>query len=439
MNQAGCSARALPCSLEMFHAAIIVLGYVVFSTRVLRLMTSDPSDTDPFGDKVAFFFFYSIVAILMASQPQRLLASLRIVPDLVALHLLGIASLVWSVAPGATLSRLTALIGTSLFGVYLARFHTGTSVLRLLPVGALATSIISFGLIFLAPSIGIAQGGPWAGTWVGAYEEKNTMGGMAGLSALICVVALRAQRHGRSIPLLGFVLNFILLAFSNSLTAQITFAACLIVALAPREIIRGFLRFLPIVIILLVPAILMLVSVVSSADLSQLLESLGKDEALSGRLPLWENVLPFLRANFWFGSGYEAFWTKQNLPVRIIELRLHFRPYYSHNGLIELWLGLGFVGLVAFFVVFCKYVANLFRLLYIFPNDGVLILGLLLLVTFCVANFSESVILSRNSLLWVLFVMLHIRLAAGIQSLSPKMAVATKPTPVVAAGPTRMT
>ena len=79
MNQEGRSGGAAPRSPEAFGEAIIFLGYVIFSTRVLRLMTSDPSDPDPFADKIAFFFFYAIVVILMTAQPQRLLALVLLV------------------------------------------------------------------------------------------------------------------------------------------------------------------------------------------------------------------------------------------------------------------------------------------------------------------------------------------------------------------------
>lgn len=73
-----------------------------------------------------------------------------------------------------------------------------------------------------------------------------------------------------------------------------------------------------------------------------LIQGAGRDATLTGRTELWEVVLhmdprPIL------GHGFESFWLGDRLKE--LHTMYHFKPNQAHNGYIEVYLNLGWVGL----------------------------------------------------------------------------------------------
>jgi exopolysaccharide production protein ExoQ len=76
-----------------------------------------------------------------------------------------------------------------------------------------------------------------------------------------------------------------------------------------------------------------------------LLKGLGRDSTFTGRTDLWPVVLS-MASNPIFGQGFESFW----LGERLIRLQSiwFWKPNQAHNGYIEMYLNLGWVGLFLF-------------------------------------------------------------------------------------------
>ncbi len=133
-----------------------------------------------------------------------------------------------------------------------------------------------------------------------------------------------------------------------------------------------------------------------------LLEFLGKDATLTGRVPLWHLVDPEIVHRPLLGYGYGVFWSEAN-PVawRIWEVSGWQAPH-AHNGYRDLLLGVGSVGLVLFGLVTVRALRQGTDLCSAEPRQGWL---------WCVAtigaslamNLSESTFLMQNDLMWVLF------------------------------------
>jgi exopolysaccharide production protein ExoQ len=91
-------------------------------------------------------------------------------------------------------------------------------------------------------------------------------------------------------------------------------------------------------------------------------ESLGRGSELSGRAPLWRDLLE-LHTNPILGTGFESFWLGDR-PQQLEGL-FFYLPNEAHNGYLETYLTLGLVGvflLVGLFVAtFWKIRAELFR------------------------------------------------------------------------------
>ena len=79
---------------------------------------------------------------------------------------------------------------------------------------------------------------------------------------------------------------------------------------------------------------------------------IGKDPTMSRRTELWKMSLADIQENPLLGYGYGAFWDTTSRPARLIREEVWKEAPHSHNGYIELALGLGLVGLGAYSLVF---------------------------------------------------------------------------------------
>jgi O-antigen ligase len=74
-----------------------------------------------------------------------------------------------------------------------------------------------------------------------------------------------------------------------------------------------------------------------------LVQAVGRDSTLTGRTDIWKDVLP-LTVSPLFGAGYESFWLGPRLD-KIWSKDWGARPNQAHNGYLEVYLDLGWVGL----------------------------------------------------------------------------------------------
>jgi exopolysaccharide production protein ExoQ len=125
---------------------------------------------------------------------------------------------------------------------------------------------------------------------------------------------------------------------------------------------------------------------------------------------MWIALMPFMEERFWLGWGYEAFWHEANFAVRVIEAKLRFRPYYAHNGIVETWLSLGLLGVATFVLLFVSFGRRVVSALYADRITPITLAGFAFLALFFIQNVSESTILMRNSMSWVLFIVLYLAL-----------------------------
>ncbi|HEY1987253.1 MAG TPA: O-antigen ligase family protein [Terracidiphilus sp.] len=75
-----------------------------------------------------------------------------------------------------------------------------------------------------------------------------------------------------------------------------------------------------------------------------MVHSLGRDSTLTGRTDIWRAVLS-LHTNSLVGTGFESFWLGNRLQ-QVWNITLQNGIQEAHNGYIELYLNLGWVGLI---------------------------------------------------------------------------------------------
>ncbi len=80
----------------------------------------------------------------------------------------------------------------------------------------------------------------------------------------------------------------------------------------------------------------------------QVLLLLGRDATLTDRTLLWRDVFA-LQDNPYFGTGFESFWLGPRLEV--LWQKWWWQPNQAHNGYIETYLNLGYVGVFLLFAM----------------------------------------------------------------------------------------
>jgi O-antigen ligase len=70
-------------------------------------------------------------------------------------------------------------------------------------------------------------------------------------------------------------------------------------------------------------------------------QALGRDVTLTGRTDIWAELLA-IKINPWLGTGFETFWLGER--AEYFWNKYYFHPNQAHNGYIETYVNLGWVG-----------------------------------------------------------------------------------------------
>lgn len=402
------SAGSDTAALSLAESCLIIAATFLYWNDILRQIFPGIESTS-IEFRLVHFFFYGAFALAVVRMGSRVLDDLRHVPLLLVTLALPIVSALWSIAPVETSQRSIAVMGSSLFGIYLACRLPPLDAFRLIGIAATLSAAVGIILIAFVPSIGLMSEGEYVNVWAGAHLHKNGLGQMTALGAMICLVVLLADGPRRNPVLVaGFILNLALLLGSRSLTSQLVFAVGILLLFT----VGRFLRLLVANAVLTIPvgALLLALAVFGLAQfhLVDLLNAAGKDATMSSRVPLWQLLFSFMESHWWLGHGYEGFWSDNSYAVRVIEGKLHFKPYYAHNGYLEIWLAFGALGLALVAALITSLIARTLRGLYRDGNDPLLLLSFVYLLMFLLQNAAEATILQRNVMSWTLFVMLYI-------------------------------
>ncbi|MFN6468565.1 MAG: O-antigen ligase family protein [Nostoc sp. SerVER01] len=309
----------------------------------------------------------------------------------------------WSLDSDTTIRRVFGLIGTTLFGVYLASRYTLKEQLKLCACMLGISAIACFLIVFLIPQYGIG-GDEQASAWRGIYAQKNILGRRFVVSGAIFFFLAMTTRQNRWVSWLGYIASAILVLFSSSTTSL----GNLVIVTAAFPIYHRILRFR---YIALIPTLTFLGTIsiafyawfVTYAD--QILGSVGKDTTLTGRSEIWPAVLEMIVKKPLLGYGYGAFWYGSDTSAATyVQESIGWPAPSAHNGFLDLWLALGLLGVLVFLAGF---LSSFFKAIYfirlnkMFENNVWLLIYLTVL-TF--SNLTETTLIEQNSIEWTLYV-----------------------------------
>ncbi len=351
--------------------------------------------------QILLFSVYLVSIMLLLIQPTRqVLRGFK--PKLLwLLPTLAMFSVLWSGAPSISFRRAVALLGSSIFGLYLATRYSRTDLLRLfLTVSVIATVLTVLTAIAL-PAYAID-----AGAWLGVFGQKNHLGRFMALSAVLWLLYGLSHKRHRLLAALTLV-SVVLVLLSHSATSVVLLFTLVAVLLLVRLMRLPSGLAVPILALLAVGGGYLALRVAS--DPSQVTSLLGRDSSLTGRTQLWGLVWQMIRTHSGFGFGYGGFWLGFDGPSAPVWVATGWNPPSAHDGFLDLMLDLGFVGMAIFIpamLIALRYAFALARrgrtLDSAFP--------LIFLVFYLMSNITESYLVAYNTESWVLFVAITIQL-----------------------------
>jgi O-antigen ligase len=319
-----------------------------------------------------------------------------------------IISTFWSEFPVSTFRNSIFLLQISLFAMYLVARFTLAEQLELITWTFGIAIALSFLVAVFVPSVGVMGLGqiftPEAlvhkGTWRGIFIHKNFLGRIMTLSTLIFLVQPRGKGWMQFWRWAGIAGSILLVLLSTSKTSLIVLTA--LIALVPlfRLWRLNYSRSIPFFIALTLMGSSGLLLLLNGAE--EILGAVGRDITLTGRTELWDLSLGKIFEHPLLGYGYTGFWRYFEGESAELLLALNWEIPHSHNGLIDLTLDLGLVGLLLFLVGFAFTSWRAIHWIRI-TEKSTDIWPLAFLAFMFLANLTESSLLRQN-LLWVLYV-----------------------------------
>jgi len=329
---------------------------------------------------------WDVPGSLRASWPTMLYFSFALV------------SVTWSDFPGWGFKRWIRALGDIVMVLVVVTDAQPAAAFRRL-YSRVGFVLLPLSLLFIKyyPKMGMSWD-PFGGREnIGVTDDKNMLGVLVfviGLGALWQVLSLlrdREQPHFRRLllangTLLAFAINLLFTAHSATSSACFVLGAGLMLAIG-----RPLFRRLPAAVHVLVLTILLAggfaVLLGGGTDSAR---TMGRDPTLSGRTEIWKMVIPMV-PNTIGGAGFETFWAGPRAKEVDDKNRAAGGlggPHEAHNGYIEMYLNLGWIGVALIAVVLGQGYLGAVRAFRHDPGLGALLLAYV--VTAVTYNITEA-------------------------------------------------
>jgi O-antigen ligase len=313
----------------------------------------------PLDRNVFTVLLFACVFVLFGRR-RTLRASLRSNPAVILFFFYCLISVLWSDYPDVAIKRWIKAVGDLVMALVIVTEKD--------PLAALKKVLSRAGFLLLPVSIlfiryfgdlgrGYDPDGMPMNT--GVTTNKNTLGVITFVLSLGTLWQIVSLLHDRGAPnrrrrllaqcvLLAF--GVALLKMAQSATSQVCFILGAVIILATN--LPMMKRRKAAVHVLVVTIVIGATLVMLSGSVASVLHLIGRQSNLTGRTDIWAAVLQ-TASNPLVGAGYESFW----LGPRVERVWSHLSQYMhvneAHNGYLEVYLNLGWVGvcLIAFILL----------------------------------------------------------------------------------------
>lgn len=305
------------------------------------------------------FLMFLALSVLIQRRKRTVQYLVRMAP-LILYSVYCLISVSWAPYPDPAFKRWAKDVGDVMMALVVATDAN--------PIEALQALFSRIGFVLLPFSIFMIrytatgrvfdpEGGPMN---VGVNTNKNTLGLIVYIVALGTLWGIRRLLADRDAPnrkrrliaqsvLLGFGVVLLWMAHSSTSIACFLLGGGLLIATNAR-----FISGKPARVHALCATILVLgVVVLLVGGVGAVAGALGRQSTLSGRTLIWAALLP-AASNPLFGAGFDSFWTSPDAQIFHRNLLNWYHAEQineAHNGYIEVYLNLGWVGVVLISIV----------------------------------------------------------------------------------------
>jgi len=245
----------------------------------------------------------------------------------------------------------------------------------------------------------------------GVSYNKNGLGSLCLICGLFYFWNIMDDLKNRNEPenkkdfLTHFVI-FIMTLWVMYLTDSATSSTCLLVGIFIISLTRFPVitkRYKAILMLLLFSVIIIYISDLYLLVFKAFTGKIGRDTTLTGRDTVWEVSLRGV-SNQWIGSGYGGFW-KQDKTIKIMNEIWDTPPNQAHNGYLDLYLNLGYIGVVIFFAMMLSAFREISRKIIYYKDFGGFCV--VYFIVFLLYNITEAAFKDLHPL-WNLFLLMAI-------------------------------
>lgn len=315
-------------------------------------------------DRLVYSALVAAGLIVLFHRSKRLKGVLGANRSIILFFLYCGVSILWSDYPEVAVKRWPKAVGDLvMILIVLSESEPLAAIKRFLarPTYVLIPTSVLF--IKYYPQLGVGFG-PWGGkaAYCGVTTNKNTLGvicllfGVGAVWRLITAYQSRQTTNRKSqmmAQVVVLVMVFWLFQKANSMTSLNCFlmaSILLFVTSYRRTALKPLL-----VHILIAAMVIASVSVLFLGVSSDVLKSMGRDPTLTDRTEVW-GILLSLVHNPIGGTGFESFWLGPRLAY--LWEKYWWRPNEAHNGYLEIYINLGWIGVIGLFAVlvngYCK-------------------------------------------------------------------------------------
>lgn len=390
-------------------SALFIAGYALPSLpsglifpSVQRLQLDD----DPtVGGGVSFFqMWMPLISLSTWVLLQRYRLVVAMFPDLNRMLLVLLSwqmlSALWAPDFFSTVKQVVSIIGVTILALAatLASWNQQRFV-RLLRGATTLMLVASLVMGIVAPDIGIQHEDAFelAGSWRGISYQKNGLGQLGAMGAILWAHAWLAQSTSVRVAWSGMGLSLLLIVLSRSSTSLslsiLSIGAMLLVMRPPVKSASTLRKFwLAIWLGIVAPFSIYLMFVGSfdyDAIATPIASVFGKDATFSGRTLIWNELFIEIGKHPWMGIGFNSFWAAaENGPAAEAIRHLQWRAPSGHNGYLDMINEIGLIGFFLFVAFLVSHFRAIARLRRFDPASSALHLTLIVYVM--LANLTET-------------------------------------------------
>ncbi len=390
-------------------------------------ISGDPSlDGSPI-DRAVYIVLLLIGVVVLVRRGPKIGRFLAANTPILVYFLYCLVSVVWSDYTDISLKRWIKSLGDLVMvTIVLTETDLLAAVKRLLSRVTFLLIPLSVLLIKYYPSIG--KGFKHYGTaiYTGVTTTKNILGvvcligGLGSLWRFLAAYRDRKDPHrARHLVIHGVILAMVMWLFA--MAQSMTGLACFLMAggILVATSLSAFARKPSIVHLLVAGVIFVSFATLFLGAGDSSLQAMGKDVTLTGRTEIWHLVLG-MTGNPLVGTGFGSFWLPGWRRDKIWAI-YWWHPNEAHNGYIEVFLNLGWLGVCLLAVLLVTGYRNVLSILRTNPNLGRLTLAYF--VVGVVYNFTEAGFRMLDPI-WIMFLMVIMTVPKTFTRRVPKVPAA---------------